>query len=1827
MSIARRNTAFRAFFVWMFFLSLFTFVFAEKENDPDKARAKSLVHEYLKGAQLSAEELAFIKEFIDTPAPSKKQTFYSRATTVLEEHFTTGALPTGWQNIANIGTEVWYFNNPGGLIFNSTTSGDGFAIFDSDFNGSASGAEDADLITPALDCSGLSQVMLEFEHFFQSGFGGAADLYVSGDNGANWTLVDSWAATSTANAEPESYDISAIAAGQSQVLVRWNWTGDYSWWWALDDVYIFQPSVNYVGQYYANAGNPGGINTEGDAPGISGWTNIVLGPQSANIWSPTQAIPFAFEFYGTPVTHFKASQNCVVTFDTTVTALPGANTNLPSSDLPPLSIAGMWDTFTITPPTATGDDVRTKVFGTAPNRQLWIKWYSFEYGNVSFAYNAIVLEETTNKIYVVDQYSSTTPLLTTTVGLQFDGTTAAQYGDSLIPQAGNGSTNPDNDYWEFFIPSGDDVGTTNVTVDYPGFLLFAGNSATIEVTVQNFGANDASGFDVTYMVSDGSNSTVTYSGTLASGASDVVIFPTAWTPADSGNYAVTAYTTYPPDANPTNDTTVVAQRVDRPETLNYEQDFTAYSGSSNSIGFYGGDNQNFGTFTPSTTNDGAWTFDDFGNDPLLTRSARFNFFSTSSADQDWIITPPLDMTTGIGAPELKYDIAATAYTGTAHAFIPVGDTLFVVASTDGETWSRSDILAQYTSDDSIPAAGMTVSIDLTSYATETTLYIGFLAMDPANTGDMNVYIDNVFVGTPPAVDLSVTAFENLPGTVLINAAVDFDVVVSNLGGDPVSGATLDVFLNGSLANTYPVPTLASGTSVNIAASVTAPGVPGAAVIKADVNAAGDVFPANDSLSASVNVITALPNILIWVGPTAGAVNAASGDSIFDALVANGENAYLTNNLFEFGSDLSIYEIIFVVLGIYSTNHTILAADPEGPALEAYLAAGGHIYLEGGDCFNYDPETGGYNIRPWFSLNDGNDGSGDLLGIIGLADLSAFSFAYTGLNSFMDELVPVASTAIWQNNANTDISGVFYAGFAPGSGRTIGVVPSFGGLVDSPEPFSPLAQGVDQSIPQDPSMKEFLRANSKKEPVQPFVKKWAYHPELKRERSKENPLYRMTPGGPQIMANTKVDLMAAYLDLFRAPATPPVLAVDPLSLSETLVAGNSSAQTLSISNTGGALAGDLTWSISENPAVGWLEVAPTAGTTTGGSTANVTVTFTANVAPGNYSASLDVTSNGGSATVSVSLTVQQGPVMVVTPTLLDVTLPQGATQDETITITNNGDLPLDFTVSIVPLTAASTKVTVKTGTAPENTPRAVSNPNPAAAYDLAEASGSPAVKLDPNYRHPRAGELSVLYDNGPFVNLPGGGFGGADASVLQSAIQLNTYGFGHAVASGFRVADDFVVPAGGWNIDKITFYSYQTGSTTTSTINNVNFRIWDGPPGDPGSNVVFGDVTTNRLTATSWTNSYRSLDTAPLASNRPIMTGECGGLGLFLAPGTYWLDWQTGGTLASGPWAIPITINGVTITGNGLQYDPTAMVWNPLVDTGTSGTSQFFQGLPFIIEGTPANFWLSVGTTAGTVPAGGSVNVTVTFDADTLPGDYYADIVVSGNDANNPSDVVNAHMEVTGGCTTGLLGDVNGDGAVTSLDALLILTNDVGIPVPQPVLDRIAIGFGDVIDDGLVNSTDALKILTWEVGIPVPNPQPDDVVCLPVASLGKSTLPPAAEGTEVNAYAVLNLSGQTLEVPVTIDLANSGEKLGSYTMTLSWNPALLEFTGFSGGNTDGFADPVVNDLNAKQGRLVAAHAYPRGGEGEVNVLNARFTLKGNVEALSGNPVSLGFSAMA
>ncbi len=211
----------------------------------------------------------------------------------------------------------------------------------------------------------------------------------------------------------------------------------------------------------------------------------------------------------------------------------------------------------------------------------------------------------------------------------------------------------------------------------------------------------------------------------------------------------------------------------------------------------------------------------------------------------------------------------------------------------------------------------------------------------------------------------------------------------------------------------------------------------------------------------------------------------------------------------------------------------------------------------------------------------------------------------------------------------------------------------------------------------------------------------------------------------------------------------------------------------------------------------------------------------------------------------------------------------------------------------------------------------------------------------------AGGTNQLYSNGPLVTQIGTGVGGNDESVLENnTLSMNSFGTAHHPGASLRVADDFTVTAESWQINSIDFYAYQTNETA-STITAINLRIWDGVPGNPGSNVVFGDTSTNVLNSTSFSGILRvNEDTQGIANDRQIAISNVV-VDIELTAGTYWLDWQSEGSGGSGPFVPHITIPGQDTTGNALLSTDNGSTYGALQDLGSLTN----QGLPFVINGT------------------------------------------------------------------------------------------------------------------------------------------------------------------------------------------------------------------------------------------------------------------------------------
>jgi hypothetical protein len=129
------------------------------------------------------------------------------------------------------GGQVWQFGT-----HTSGLSGTGnYAYLNSDAYGSGK-TQNADLVTPLINCSSASSVTLAFTHYFRSYTGSSATLSYSINGGSTWTAIQTWTA-STANPASFSQAISA-AAGQASVKFKWNYTGTYGYYWDVDNISI-----------------------------------------------------------------------------------------------------------------------------------------------------------------------------------------------------------------------------------------------------------------------------------------------------------------------------------------------------------------------------------------------------------------------------------------------------------------------------------------------------------------------------------------------------------------------------------------------------------------------------------------------------------------------------------------------------------------------------------------------------------------------------------------------------------------------------------------------------------------------------------------------------------------------------------------------------------------------------------------------------------------------------------------------------------------------------------------------------------------------------------------------------------------------------------------------------------------------------------------------------------------------------------------------------------------------------------------------------------------------------------------------------------------------------------------------------------------------------------------------------------------------------------------------------------------------------------------------------------------------------------------------------
>ena len=175
-------------------------------------------------------------------------TFFANAQ-VLTEDFSSAteglAFPNGWTtsiapgssgdwvigNTANTGVPAW--GGDTGMISGGC---DGlYALLDSDGLGNGF-SQNASLVSPVMDLTGYSDLILKFNHHFRQYQSSIAYVEGTSNGGTTWTELASY----TADTEGLTSVDMLTLAGNSAVQVRFRYVGAWEYYWGVDNIEVTQ---------------------------------------------------------------------------------------------------------------------------------------------------------------------------------------------------------------------------------------------------------------------------------------------------------------------------------------------------------------------------------------------------------------------------------------------------------------------------------------------------------------------------------------------------------------------------------------------------------------------------------------------------------------------------------------------------------------------------------------------------------------------------------------------------------------------------------------------------------------------------------------------------------------------------------------------------------------------------------------------------------------------------------------------------------------------------------------------------------------------------------------------------------------------------------------------------------------------------------------------------------------------------------------------------------------------------------------------------------------------------------------------------------------------------------------------------------------------------------------------------------------------------------------------------------------------------------------------------------------------------------------------------
>lgn len=192
--------------------------------------------------------------------------YESSAVTLLSEDFESWPLPAGWNIVNHGGDCVWRAGSDGDADANNTGGSGEYADADSDACDSGT-SMDTSLETSVLDLTGHTNPVLEFKSDMYFWSSDTYDVDLSLDGGATWPINLLHRAGADYRG-PETITLPMPdAAGQSNVRVRFRYTGSWDYWWQVDEVRVFDTSCSAPADGGLLAGSVYDANTSADLTG------------------------------------------------------------------------------------------------------------------------------------------------------------------------------------------------------------------------------------------------------------------------------------------------------------------------------------------------------------------------------------------------------------------------------------------------------------------------------------------------------------------------------------------------------------------------------------------------------------------------------------------------------------------------------------------------------------------------------------------------------------------------------------------------------------------------------------------------------------------------------------------------------------------------------------------------------------------------------------------------------------------------------------------------------------------------------------------------------------------------------------------------------------------------------------------------------------------------------------------------------------------------------------------------------------------------------------------------------------------------------------------------------------------------------------------------------------------------------------------------------------------------------------------------------------------------------------------------------------------------